>query len=422
MSDLKSRRDECFGAGSALFYGEPVHIVRGQGVHLFDTEGRRFVDMYNNVPSVGHCHPHVVEAVSNQLATLNVHSRYLHEGILEYAERLAGKHHDGIQSVVFSCTGTEANEVAMMMAREATGGQGIICTDAAYHGNSTEVSRLSRCKADTGNVRSIPFPETFRFSQIGAITADPLDYFLGKLAEVIAGFKRDGVALAGMLVCPIFANEGLPNVPAGFLSKARDLVHAAGGLMISDEVQAGVCRTGQWWGYEVMGFEPDIVTMGKPLGAGMPVAATAASRELVETFRRGTRYFNTFASSPVQAAAGNAVLDVIESEGLLESVAAVGGWLRAELASCKDRCEPMADVRGSGLFVALEWVKNRTSLEPDRGGAIQIVNALKDRGFLTSNAGAYGNVVKLRPPLIFSQGDAEEFMAAFEDVLAELHG
>ncbi len=422
MSDLKSRRDECFGAGSALFYSEPVHIVRGQGVHLFDPEGRRFVDMYNNVPSVGHCHPHVVEAVSNQLATLNVHSRYLHEGILEYAERLAGKHHDGIQSVVFSCTGTEANEVAMMMARGVTGGQGIICTDAAYHGNSTEVDRLSHCKADTGNVRSIPFPETFRFSQIGAITADPLDYFLGKLADVIAGFKRDGVALAGMLVCPIFANEGLPNVPAGFLSKARDLVHAAGGLMISDEVQAGVCRTGQWWGYEVMGFEPDIVTMGKPLGAGFPVAATAASRELVETFRKKTRYFNTYASSPAQAAAGNAVLDVIESEGLLESVAAVGGWLRTELASCKDRCEPMADVRGSGLFVALEWVKNRTSLEPDRAGAIQIVDALKDRGFLTSNAGAYGNVVKLRPPLIFSQGNAEEFMTAFEDVLAELHG
>lgn len=200
------------------------------------------------------------------------------------------------------------------------------------------------------------------------------------------------------------------------------MVHDAGGLMISDEVQAGVCRTGRWWGYEVAGFEPDIVTMGKPLGAGFPVAATAASRELVETFRRDTRYFNTYASSPAQAAAGNAVLDVIESEQLLESVAAVGEWLRGELANFKDRCEPMADVRGSGLFVALEWVKDHTSLAPDRAGAIRVADALKDRGFLTSNAGAYGNVVKLRPPLVFSQHNAEEFMTAFEDVLTELHG
>lgn len=421
MSDLKARRDACFGAGSTLFYTDPVHIVRGEGVYLFDAEGRRYVDMYNNVPSVGHCHPHVVEAVSTQLATLNVHNRYLHEGIVEYAERLIDKHHDGIESVVFSCTGTEANEVAMMMARVATGNGGIICTDAAYHGNSTEVDRLSDCKASTGNVRSIPFPETFRFGLIDA-SEDPLDYFLSKLTEVIAGFERDGIGLAGMLICPIFANEGLPNVPAGFLSEALKMVHDAGGLMISDEVQAGVCRTGRWWGYEVAGFEPDIVTMGKPLGAGFPVAATAASRELVETFRRDTRYFNTYASSPAQAAAGNAVLDVIESEQLLESVAAVGEWLRGELANFKDRCEPMADVRGSGLFVALEWVKDPTSLAPDRAGAIRVADALKDRGFLTSNAGAYGNVVKLRPPLVFSQHNAEEFMTAFEDVLTELHG
>ena len=210
MSDLKARRDACFGAGSTLFYSDPVHIVRGEGVHLFDAEGRRYVDMYNNVPSVGHCHPHVVEAVSTQLATLNVHNRYLHEGILDYGERLIGKHHDGIESVVFSCTGTEANEVAMMMARVATGSEGIICTDAAYHGNSTEVDRLSDCKADVGNVRSMPFPETFRFGQIDSASADPLDYFLGRLSEVIAGFERDGIELAGMLVCPVFANEGLP--------------------------------------------------------------------------------------------------------------------------------------------------------------------------------------------------------------------
>ncbi len=419
MNDLKVRRDACFGEGSTLFYNEPIHIVRGEGVHLFDAGGRRYVDMYNNVPSVGHCHPHVVEAVSRQISTLNVHSRYLHEAIVEYAERLLARHHGGLENIVFSCTGTEANEVAIMMARAATGGQGIICTDAAYHGNSTEIRRLTHCRAYTGEVRSIPFPETFRFDQIGT-GADPGDYYLDKLADVIAGFKRDNIPLAGMLVCPIFANEGLPDVPGGFLEKAMAMIHAAGGLFICDEVQAGLGRTGLWWGYEVMNVEPDIVTMGKPLGAGMPVAATAASRDVVERFRRQSRYFNTFASSPGQAAAGNAVLDVIESEGLVESVASTGAWLRSQLSKLQDRCEAMADVRGRGLFVALEWVKDRDGRAPDREGAIRIVDKLKARGYLTSNAGAYGNVVKLRPPLVFSRVDAEAFMAAFEDVLTHL--
>lgn len=419
MTELKDRRDAAFGAGSTLFYRDPVHIVRGEGVHLYAADGRHYVDMYNNVPSVGHCHPHVVAAVSRQIGTLNVHSRYLHEAIVEYAERLAAKHHDGIEAVVFSCTGTEANEVALMMARAATGGQGIICTDAAYHGNSTEVRRLSHCTSVTGDVRAIPFPDSFRFGQLG-VSGDPADYYLERIDETIAGFQRDGIPFAGMLLCPIFANEGLPVVPPGFLAKAMARVHAAGGLFICDEVQAGLGRTGNWWGYQEVGFEPDIVTMGKPLGGGMPLAATAASRELVETFRRRTRYFNTFASSPAQAAAGNAVLDVFEAENLVDSVARVGGWLRAELARLQERCAPMADVRGSGLFVALEWVKDRETREPDRAGAIGVVDMLKDRGFLCSNAGAYDNVVKLRPPLVFSRADAEEFMTAFVDVLDHL--
>ncbi len=421
MKDLKTRRDAAFGPGSTLFYGEPVHIVRGEGVHLYDIDGRRYVDMYNNVPSVGHCHPHVVAEVSRQLETLNVHSRYLHEAIVEYAERLTGKHHDGIESVVFSCTGTEANEVALMMARAATGGQGIICTNAAYHGNSTEVRRLTHCQSDTGDVRSIPFPDSLRFDRTDA-GSDPLTYYLGKVDEAISGFERDGIAFAGMLVCPIFANEGLPEVPRGFLEGAMTRVHDAGGVFICDEVQAGLCRTGCWWGYESVGFSPDIVTMGKPLGAGMPVAGTAASRDLVENFRRRNRYFNTFASSPAQAAAGNAVLDVIESEQLVDNVSRVGQWLRTELSGLRERCTAMADVRGRGLFLALEWVKDAESCEPDRHGAIEVVEMLKARGFLTSNAGAYGNVVKLRPPLVFSQADAEEFLGAFVDVLEELDG
>ena len=412
---LLQRRERLLGAGAPLFYREPVHIVRGEGVAVFDPDGRRYVDMYNNVPCVGHCHPHVVEAISEQVATLNVHSRYLHEGILDYAERLADHHHDGIESVVFTCTGTEANEVALMMARLATGGRGIVCTNAAYHGNSAAVRQLTRPKDNAGEVRSIPFPETYRCQ-----AQDPLNWHLDRLREVIESFKRDGIPFAGTLLCPILANEGLPDIPPGFMAQAAALTRAAGGVFIADEVQAGLGRTGLWWGYETQGVQPDIAVMGKPLGAGVPVAATAASRELVETFRRGSRYFNTFAASPLQAAAGNAVLDVIENEHLRTNVASVGQALRERLKELQAGCEAMGDVRGHGLFIGIEWVQDRAAKKPDRAGAVGVVNAMKDKGFLIGNAGAFGNVVKIRPPLAFSSVDAAAFLTAFEETLGEL--
>ena len=414
---LLERRNRTLGTGAALFYQDPVHIVRGEGVTLVDADGRRYVDMYNNVPCVGHCHPHVVEAIARQAATLNVHSRYLHEAILDYAERLTGHHHDGIDTAIFTCTGTEANEVALMMARLATGGRGIVCTDAAYHGNSAEVRKLTRAKDNSGDVRPIPFPETYRFAE----NENPTAWHLDRLRDVIASFERDGITFAGMLVCPILANEGLPNIPPGFMAEAATLVRDAGGLFIADEVQAGLCRSGRWWGYEVMDFEPDIAVMGKPLGAGMPLAAVAASRERVETFRRGTGYFNTFASSPLQAAAGAAVLDVIEGEDLCANAAAVGAAMRSRLAELQAGSEPMGDVRGHGLFIGIEWVKDRDTKAPDRQGAAAVVNALKTKGFLIGSAGAFGNVVKIRPPLVFSHDNAAAFLAAFEETLDDLH-
>ena len=448
---LLERRERVFGAGSALFYTSPLTIVRGEGVSLFDADGRRYVDMYNNVPCVGHCHPHVVEAVSRQVATLNVHSRYLHESIVEYGERLTGLHGHGIDSVVFSCTGTEANEIALTTARIVTGGRGIVCTDAAYHGNSVAVRQLGACAVERrrllaegasecepegqavreancrrarkgalarpqdphGEVRSIPFPQMLRCP-----ANDPLAYYLDRLRETIAGFEADGIPFAGMLLCPLLANEGLPDIPPRFMPEAARLVREAGGVMVADEVQSGLCRAGRWWGYEVSGFMPDIVSMGKPLGAGVPLAATAASREHIEAFRKGTRYFNTFASSPLQAAAGNAVLDVIEGEGLRERAAAVGESMRVRLTEMAEGDGRMADVRGHGLFVAVEWVRDAPGMEPDRAGAGAVVNALKDRGFLIGSAGAFGNVLKIRPPLVFSGEDAESFLGAFEEAIA----
>ncbi|MCZ6679918.1 MAG: aspartate aminotransferase family protein [Candidatus Poribacteria bacterium] len=421
-TELLVRRERLLGAGTPLFYQEPINIVRGEGVWLFDADGRRYVDMYNNVPCVGHCHPHVVEAMHRQAGTLNVHSRYLHEGILDYAERLTNLHADALTSAVFTCTGTEANEVAMSMARIATGGRGFICTDAAYHGNSAEVSKLTRAKDTDTEIRAIPYPQRYRPLQDGASESELVELYLAEVRAAIDGFEANGIPLAGMLVCPILANEGLPDIPAGFMPRAAEMVRDAGGLFIADEVQAGFCRTGRWWGYEVTGFVPDIVTMGKPMGNGMPLAGVVGGTELVDAFRQRKRYFNTFASSPLQAAVGMAVLDVIETENLRQNAADVGNYLRGELAKLQVRCEPMGDIRGHGLFIGLEWVSDRAAKIPDRDGAVVFVNRLKDKGFLIGNAGALGNVLKIRPPLVFQKEHANLFLTAFEEIVGEFYG
>lgn len=422
---LAQRRDQAMGAGAPLFYNAPLHIVRGEGVHLYDADGKRYVDMYNNVPCVGHANPHVVDAMVRQQGTLNVHSRYLHEGIIAFAERLAALHHPGIESVIFTCSGTEANEIALRMARMVTGKRGIICTNATYHGNSEAVGKLTRLTAERNegdDVSAIPFPEKFRPIKPGASEAELCEAYLDRLQTAIRALEADGTGFAGLIVCSIFANEGLPDVPQGFMPRAAEIVRKAGGLLIADEVQAGYCRTGRWWGYEVSGFTPDIAVTGKPMGNGLPLAATAASKALVDAFRSKTRYFNTFASSPLQAAVGMAVLDVIERDGLRESVSAIGAWLKEALAARKPRSAAIGDVRGHGLFIGVEMVKPGAAKEPDEKRTVEVVNTLKDKGFLTSNAGAFRNVVKIRPPLVFTRANAEAFLQAFDETIATLDG
>ncbi len=423
ITALQARRDGALGAGAPLFYAEPLHIVRGAGVQLFDAAGRAYVDMYNNVPCVGHAHPRIARAMARQQGELNVHSRYLHEGVVAFAERLAALHGPQIESVIFSCSGTEANEIALRMARFATGRRGIVCTDATYHGNSEMVGALTRVgtgETAAPDIRAIPFPETFR--PLPGNGEDPAEPYLARLEAAIASLEAGGAGLAALIVCSIFANEGLPCVPAAFMARAAERVRAAGGLVIADEVQAGYGRTGRWWGYDVTGFTPDIVVTGKPMGAGLPLAATAASRALVEVFRARTRYFNTFASSPLQAAVGMAVLDVIEDEGLIDNVARVGERLKAALVERWGARPWIGDVRGEGLFIGVELVSDLESKAPDRDRAVDVINRLKDKGFLTSNAGAFGNVVKIRPPLVFSDADADAFLTAWDAVIEEIDG
>jgi 4-aminobutyrate aminotransferase-like enzyme len=421
-ADLLARRDAAFGGGAPLFYEEPLHIVRGDGIHVFDAEGRRYIDMYNNVPCVGHANPQVVEAMARQQATLNVHSRYLDEGVIAFAERLVALHGPQIESVILTCSGTEANEVALRMARFATGKRGILCSNATYHGNSELVGSLNRLgqePAANPAVRAFPYPEKYRpiAPKIGESAL--CEAYLTKLEEALASLEASGEGIAALIVCSIFANEGLPDVPTGFMPRAAAMVREAGGLVIADEVQAGYARTGNWWGYEVTGFAPDIVVTGKPMGNGLPLAATAASRALIEIFRTKTRYFNTFASSPLQAAVGMAVLDEIERRDLRSNVTSVGAALKASLTQRKGASAAIGDVRGHGLFIGVELVKP-ADRSPDTELAKRVINRLKDKGFLTSNAGTFGNIVKIRPPLVFSHENAAEFLAGWDETIAEL--
>ena len=420
IDTLLARRERLLGVEVPTFYEEPVHIVRGEGVWLTDSEGRRYLDMYNNVPCVGHGHPRVVEAMHRQTQTLNVHSRYLHEGILDYAERLTALHADPISTAVFTCTGTEANEVALQMARAVTGKRGILASDSAYHGNSTEVRKLSRLRNnDDPEYRGFPFPQRYRPLQEGLSDDELAGLYLDEVCSGIADLQASDAGFAALMLCPILANEGLPDIPAGFMPRVTELVHEAGGVFICDEVQSGFGRTGRWWGYETSDFVPDIVAMGKPMGNGLPLAGVAAPLDMVNAFRKRTRYFNTFASSPLQAAVGMAVIDVIEEEGLVERAAQTGEYMRDALREMQEACEAMADVRGDGLFTAIEWVSDRATRIPDPEGADVIVNALKDRGILMSRAGAGANILKLRPPLVFESEHADHFLTVFEAVLRD---
>lgn len=416
--ELRARREAVFGAGAPLFYSSPVHLVRGDGAWLYDSAGRRYLDLYNNIPVVGHANSRVVAAMSTQAAQHNTHSRYLDDTIVRYAERLLELHHEDISSIVFACTGTEANEIAMQMARIATGGRGFICTDATYHGNSALVGSLTRApRRGRPDVHAIPVPQRYRSIEQGLSDEELCARYLDEVRAAIDDFAAAGIPLAGMVMCSILANEGLPDVPAGFLRRASDLVRAAGGLVIMDEVQSGFCRTGTWWGYEVMDVAPDIVTMGKPMGNGYPLAACAARRELVEGFRRTTRYFNTFAASPVHGAVGSAVLDELEDRSVAAQVRDIGGHLLHELRVLADDVDAIGDVRGVGLFIAIEWVTDRNTRTPDRAGAAAIAEALKERRILLSNAGPDGNILKVRPPLILERAQADLFLEEFRMVV-----
>ncbi len=413
------RRERLLGPAYRLFYDEPLHIVRGEGVWLYDANGRRYLDMYNNVPHVGHCHPRVVEALHRQQQTLNTHTRYLHENVLNYAERLTGKLPDGLDIAMFSCTGSEANELALRLARTYTGNMGTIVTSFAYHGNTYAIAQISTedtCPEGRGNgVVTITAPDMYR----GYNKADAADHYAAQVAAATKTLQDRGVGVAALIVDTIFSSEGVVTLPADYLRKAVDIVHDAGGLFIADEVQPGFGRTGtHFWGFERHEVMPDIVTMGKPMGNGHPLSATITRREIVEAFADQAHYFNTFGGNPVSCAAGLAVLDVLEEERLQENALKVGAYIRDGIKKLATRFELIGDVRGSGFFIAVELVTDRQKKTPATKQADWIVNDLRKRGVLTSSTGPDENSLKLRPPMVLSQNDADFMLQQLADSLA----
>ncbi len=421
---LLERRFRVLGRHSPLFYEKPLHLVRGEGVWVFDADGKRYLDAYNNVPHVGHCHPHVVDALHRQAATLNTHTRYLDETIVNYAERLLSTFDASLANVMFVCTGSEANELALRIARECTGNAGIIATAFAYHGNTAAVSQISTLFTPPEKrgpfVRAVPVFDPYR-DRNGRNDDALSDAYAADVRRAVEDFAAHGVKLAGMLICTAYSSEGLPMVPAGYLHKAAQIVHEAGGLLIADEVQGGFGRFGtHMWGHAALGALPDIVTMGKPMGNGHPLAGVVARADLVESFASRNMYFNTFGGNPVSAAVGMAVLEVIEREQLLVNACKVGNYVIDRLRGLQDKHAIIGDVRGNGMFFAVEMVTDRTSKAPAGTQTKRIVNAMRDRGVLISRIGIHDNILKIRPPMPFTAQHADLLVSTLDDVLAGL--
>ncbi len=412
---LVARRQAVLGPCYRLFYETPVHLVRGEGVWLYDKDGNAYLDTYNNVASVGHCHPHVVAATARQSAIFASHTRYLHDTVLEYAEKLLASFPAALGHVMFTCTGSEANDLALRIARAHTGGTGFIVTETAYHGVTLAVSGLSPSLGpgvDLGeHVRTVAAPDPLRMAGDLGVA------FAAAVQSAIDDMRRHGIKPAGLIVDTVFSSDGVFVDPPGFLQAAATTIRAAGGVFIADEVQPGFGRTGEaMWGFQRHGLIPDMVSLGKPMGNGYPIAGLVIRPEILAEFGARARYFNTFGGNAVACATAMAVLEVIEAEGLQENARTTGALFRDGLAALGKLHPCLGPIRAAGLFLGVEII-NGDPLTPDAPRAARLVNALRDARILISATGPRANVLKIRPPLVFSPENVAHFLDRFEKVL-----
>ncbi len=425
-------RRERIGFNLSLSYDQPLHIVRGRGQYLYDAAGREYLDCVNNVCHVGHSHPRVVAALAGQAARLNTNTRYLHENIALLAERLTATLPEGLSVCYFVNSGSEANDLALRLARAHTGRRGMLVLEGAYHGNVISTVDISPYKFNgpggggaPAGVIALPLPCAYR----GALRRepDPAAAYAAQAGEAIQLFNQSTNQpinqFAAFISEAMIGTGGQVVFPEGYLAQVYARVRAAGGLCIADEVQHGFGRVGShFWGFELHGVVPDIVTMGKPFGNGHPLAAVVTRPEIAAAFNNGMEYFNTFAGSPVSCAVGLAVLDVIEDEGLRAHAREVGEFWKAGMLALKERHALIGDVRGAGLFLGMELVRDHETLEPADREAGALVEGLKARGILLSTDGPYHNVIKIKPPMCITREDVERVVEGMEDVLGEISG
>jgi 4-aminobutyrate aminotransferase-like enzyme/Ser/Thr protein kinase RdoA (MazF antagonist) len=413
---LLTRRRVLLGSNLSLSYSTPLHIVRGWKQYVYGRDGREFLDAYNNVAHVGHSHPRVVEAVARQMAVLNTNTRYLHENVLRYAERLTSKLPEPLRVCFFVNSGSEANELALRLARAKTKQRDVIVMEGGYHGNTQRMIEVSPYKFDgpggegrSHDVHVVPIPDAYRSNVKNA----------SHVAEAVAAMRKAGRAPSAFLVESLPSVAGQIVLPAGYLKEAFAAVRAAGGVCVVDEVQVGLGRVGsKFWGFELQDVVPDIVVMGKPLGNGHPLGAVVTTSDIAGSFANGMEYFNTFGGNPVSMAAGLAVLDVLEQEGLQRNALTVGSYLLERLRELQERLEIIGDVRGVGFFIGVELVRNRETLEPATQETSHVVNAIKDAGILTGTEGPHHNVIKIRPPMCFDQGNADFLVDCLDRVVS----
>ena len=419
-----ARRRRIMGEKLYVFYDPPLHIVKGEGVWLESSDGRRFLDCYNNVPHVGHCHPYVAEAIARQARTLNTNTRYITDQSIAYAERLSELSSEGLTAVVFVNSGSEANDLAWRMAKAFTGKSGGLAMDFAYHGVSEAMDAFSPSNAPehwrAPHIRLLPSPDVYR-GPLGPEVNDVGERYAAMAEPLIASLQAEGRGVAAAMIDSAFMTNGVLDAPQGYLQGVAARVRAAGGLLIADEVQSGFGRMGTaFWGHRHHGVTPDFITIGKPAGNGHPVGAVITRPEILSHFLKAGPFFSTFGGNNVACAAGIAVLDVIRDEDLVENARSVGAYLRHGLSALMARHAVIGDVRGVGLAIGVELVRDRATREPATAETVRLLNLLRDEGVLTGGEGKFGNVLKIRPPIVFSRDNANFAVAAMDRALAKL--
>ncbi|HET6979485.1 MAG TPA: aminotransferase class III-fold pyridoxal phosphate-dependent enzyme [Pyrinomonadaceae bacterium] len=401
-TDLVKERRRLLGRNLSVAYERPLNIVRGSMQYLFDADGRRYLDAYNNVAHVGHCHPKVVAAGQRQMELLNTNTRYLSELILEYAEKLIATLPEPLRVCYFVNSGSEANELAIRLARAHTKAREMIVLDHAYHGNTSTLIDLSPYKHNgPGGEGAPPWVHTVTLPTSELDATD----VIAKIGPGLCGFIAESLpSVAGQIV-----------LPHGYLPKVYDAVRGAGGVCIADEVQTGYGRIGtHFYGFEMYDVVPDIVTLGKPIGNGHPIGAVITTRAIADSFANGMEFFSTFGGNNVSCAIGLAVLEVVREEQLQEHAFAIGERMIEGLRALQQRHSLIRDVRGSGLFLGVELIRDD---EPATHEADRIVNRMREHGVLIGTDGPYHNVLKIRPPMPFSSADADQLLTALEESL-----